>query len=115
MSDQSPWHIVSLVLYFSPKHFQSTRLLLAQMENIEVHTDDGNAKLVAILEGPSTQFLNDKMAIIQDMPGCLSSQVAFHQEDSIDTDEAQKYQTDKTPTKTLIDTISPKKGHYYEA
>lgn len=81
MSKNDNWHIVSLVMYCQPDQLATTKQTLAQMPDIEVHTDDGNAKLVITIEGANTGFLTEQMDGLRDLPGCLSLQMVFHQED----------------------------------
>ena len=81
MSTNSNWHIVSLVMYCQPGHLATTKQTLLKTPHIEVHTDDGKAKMVITIEGSNTGFLTQQMEELRELPGCLSLQMVFHQED----------------------------------
>lgn len=76
-----PWHIVSLVVYCRPSTLLAIRDSIEAMPQTEIHADDGHAKLVVTIEGADTHQLTAQMDELRLLPGSLSVQMVFHQED----------------------------------
>ncbi|GAA5317635.1 MAG: hypothetical protein AseanaTS_28400 [Candidatus Pelagadaptatus aseana] len=86
-SEASEWHIASLVAYCQPERFMAVKQFLDERPHIELHTDDGSAKMILTIEGKSTAELSEQMDELNANPDFMSLQMVFHQHDQSDSAE----------------------------
>lgn len=87
--DEQPspeWHIASLVAYCLPENFLTTRQQLQSLSFVDIHADDGIAKLVITIEGQNTAELSQHMDRINAELNLMSLQMVFHQYDQLNSD-----------------------------
>ncbi len=80
-AEPASWHLASLVIYCQPPVFLATRRQINDLPYAAVHTDDNHAKLVITIEGETTAQLSEYMEHLRLLPGTLSVQMVFHQQD----------------------------------
>ena len=83
------WHIISLVAYCKTEAMANFKQNLEQMPGVELHADDGHAKLILTIEGKSTTELSERMDELQDSNDLLSLQMVFHQQDQSTSEPSQ--------------------------
>ncbi len=90
-TEPASWHLASLVIYCQPDVFLTTRQQINDLPYAAVHTDDNHAKLVITVEGETTAQLSEYMEHLRLLPGALSVQMVFHQQDDNQDDGLQFY------------------------
>ncbi len=90
-TEPASWHLASLVIYCQPDTFLEMRQRINQFPYAAVHTDDNHAKLVITIEGETTAQLSEYMEHLRLLPGTLSVQMVFHQQDDAEENDAQFY------------------------
>jgi periplasmic nitrate reductase NapD len=70
------WHIASCVVRVLPTHFDPLLSALSRM-HIDIHTHDGSARLVVVLEAASIAAILKTMDLIRAMNGVLDLSLVY--------------------------------------
>lgn len=70
------YHISSAVIATLPRATDSVLLVLAAMENVEIHAHAGG-KIVLVIEGTSTGMMGDCLSRISLLDGVISANMVF--------------------------------------
>jgi nitrate reductase NapD len=75
-------HVASCVLRTFPECLSALTQQLATHRNVQVYANDGHAKLVLILEGPSTGALLGQIDALRQIPGVVSIELVYQHAES---------------------------------
>lgn len=73
--------VSSLILQVRPELRQSVCSAITRVPNAEIHADDGNCKVVVLMETASDAELSDFMSMAADIPGVINVCMVYHHTD----------------------------------
>ena len=80
-----PLNVVGIVVHCTPGKIDSVRAALASMDGVNVHADGGDGRLVATAIDTDDVMAIDQLAVMNRMPGIVSTMLAYHQIDHPET------------------------------
>ncbi|QIZ77472.1 chaperone NapD [Ferrimonas lipolytica] len=82
------YHVVSLVVHANPDKHQLVVEQLQQLSGAELVTHTKEHKYVVVIEGSTRQQVLDGIEAVQAMNGIVSTTLAYHQVDQLDSENA---------------------------
>ncbi|WP_298442433.1 chaperone NapD [uncultured Ferrimonas sp.] len=85
---EQEYHVVSLVVHANPEKHEQVVSQLSALRGTELVTHTEDHKYVVVIEGSTRQQVLDGIEAIQAMNGILSTTLAYHQVDQLDSENA---------------------------
>jgi nitrate reductase NapD len=77
-------NICGVVIHLNPARAQALRVEIAAMAGVEIHVDDGDARLVATAVDEGETLALEQIAAINRLPGVVSTSLVYHAFDIAD-------------------------------
>ena len=86
IAEQAPGQInvCGVVIHLNPARAQALRVEIAAMAGVEIHADDGDARLVATAVDEGRTLALEQIAAINRLPGVVSTSLVYHAFDIAD-------------------------------
>lgn len=82
-------HVVSLVVYANPDHYQQVQAQIAELDGAELVTATEDHKYVVVIDGDTRQQVLDRIEAVQQFSGVISTALAYHQVEQLDSENAE--------------------------
>ncbi|WP_028115802.1 chaperone NapD [Ferrimonas senticii] len=83
------YHVVSLVVHANPAQQQLVEQQLAQQPHAEVVTATEDGRYVVVIDGDTRQQVLDDIEAVQQFEGVISTALAYHQVEQLQSENAQ--------------------------
>ncbi len=78
------YHVTSLVVHATPNHVAQVKSDISALKGVDIHAITDEGKLVITLEGETQASILDNVETINALNGVLSSNLVYHQVESIE-------------------------------
>lgn len=79
VSEQDPINLVSMVMMTRPERLTGFKELIANVDGAEIHVASAEGKLVVTVEADDQRSLLQRIEVLQNLDGLVSSNLVYHQ------------------------------------
>jgi len=77
--EQDPINLVSMVMMTRPERLSGFKELIASVDGAEIHVASAEGKLVVTVEADDQRSLLQRIEVLQNLDGLVSSNLVYHQ------------------------------------
>lgn len=77
--EQDPINLVSMVMMTRPERLTGFKELIASVDGAEIHVASAEGKLVVTVEADDQRSLLQRIEVLQNLDGLVSSNLVYHQ------------------------------------
>lgn len=77
--EQDPINLVSMVMMTRPERLTGFKELIANVDGAEIHVASAEGKLVVTVEADDQRSLLQRIEVLQNLDGLVSSNLVYHQ------------------------------------